>query len=59
LVSSNSDSCNSPESTRARTWNGFERGDELDPLLGQRLGVRLGDHPAVADDHDMLDPEPL
>ena len=26
-------------------------------LLGQRLGVRLGDHAAVADEDDVLDPK--
>ena len=34
-----------------------QRGDEPHALLSERLRASLGDHPAVPDEHDAVDPE--
>ena len=59
LISSNSDSCRSPEFTSERICALFSALMKSTPCSLRRGGVRLGDHPAVADEHDVLDPEPL
>jgi hypothetical protein len=38
---------------------GAQRGDEPDPLRLEGLHPSFGDHPAVPDEHDVLDPEAL
>ena len=37
----------------------LQRADEVDALLFEGDRVRLGDHAAVTDEHDLLDPEAL
>jgi len=40
-----------------RTGFAAERTDEPNALLGEGLGVRLGDHPVVTDEDHLLDTE--
>ena len=59
LTSSNSDSCRSPAFTSERICTLFSALMKSTPCSLNAGRVGLGDHPAVTDEHDLLDPEVL